>query len=142
MRLSRRVEYALLAMLDLAQSRGDGRAQLREIAQRQSLPEKYLEQLLRPLRSAGLVVSTRGSRGGYELARSPAEISLLEVLEAVDGPLTDHTDDRHLSGATVVIHEVWAEAAGAIGEQLAQTTLGDLVDRCRAAGSHGDNWVI
>lgn len=142
MRLSRRVEYALLAVLDLAQSRGDGRVQLREIAQRQGLPEKYLEQLLRPLRSAGLVVSTRGSRGGYELARPPAEISLLDVLEAVDGPLADHSDERSLSSAATVIHELWAEASVAVGEQLAGITIGDLVERCRAAGSHGDNWVI
>ncbi len=86
LRLSTRARYALRAMLELS-LHGDGRMLLRDIAEQQDLPPKYLEQLAIPLRHAGLIEAQRGSSGGYLLARPPEEITILQVVEAVEGPL-------------------------------------------------------
>src|SRR5262245_28322897 len=82
-----RSDYGARAMIDLALRYGDGPVQSADIAVRQGIPEAYLEQLLTALRKAGLVRSTRGPHGGHELARAPAEMSLLEVVSALEGPL-------------------------------------------------------
>ncbi len=86
LRLSTRTCYALRAMLELSLHH-EGRVLLRGIADSRDLPLKYLEQLAMPLRRAGLVEAQRGSAGGYVLARPPEEISLLEIVEAVEGAL-------------------------------------------------------
>ena len=86
MRVSAKAEYACLAVIALAQRRLENRpVPIREIAEAQGIPETFLTQILLKLKGAGLVVSTRGSAGGYRLARSPEEISLQDVLEVVDG---------------------------------------------------------
>ncbi len=86
MRISAKAEYACLAVIDLAQRRLENRpVPIREIAEAQGIPETFLTQILLKLKGAGLVLSTRGSAGGYRLARSPEEISLQDVLTVVDG---------------------------------------------------------
>ena len=85
-RISAKAEYACLAVIALAQRRPENRpVPIREIAEAQGIPETFLTQILLKLKGAGLVLSTRGSAGGYRLARSPEEISLLDVLRVVDG---------------------------------------------------------
>lgn len=141
MQLSRRAEYALLALIDLAvEARGE-RVQLKEIAQRQDLPEKYLEQLLRPLKTAGVVLSTRGSRGGYELARSPDDLTLLEIYEAVEGPLNSEEEPAGQQ-AQRVVHAFWGELMAAVREHLAARTLAQLAADYRAGRRSANDWVI
>ena len=80
-------EYGVRLMVQLAAHHGRGPASLAEIAQAEDLPRAYLEQLVMSLRDAGLVLSTRGARGGYEVARDPALIKMSEVLRALEGPI-------------------------------------------------------
>ena len=87
MKLSSRALYGVRAMLILARAHGQGSMLLKEIAERGRLPGMYLEQLMVPLRKAGLVLAMRGAKGGYTLASPPAEVSLLAILEALEGPL-------------------------------------------------------
>ncbi|HVP30402.1 MAG TPA: Rrf2 family transcriptional regulator [Myxococcota bacterium] len=87
MRLSLQVRYAICGVFDLAYNADDGPVQIRVIGERQAIPPRYLEQIFQRLRRAKLVRSKRGPGGGYSLARAPSEISLRDVVEAVEGPL-------------------------------------------------------
>src|SRR6185437_13331511 len=89
MRVTTRTRYAIRALYHLAFHRAGEAAQAKEIADAQRIPLRFLEQILQDLRRAGLVEARRGPRGGYVLARPPAEISLADVLRAVRGPLED-----------------------------------------------------
>ncbi|MBI2297937.1 MAG: Rrf2 family transcriptional regulator [Armatimonadetes bacterium] len=123
MQRSRRFEYALLAVIDLAVEAREGRVQLHEIAGRHEIPEKYLEQLLRPLKAAGLVISARGSRGGYQLGRPAGDITVLEILEAVEGPLDPDGDRPTRSPGVAVIDLLWSEVTGSVRDRLSAVTL-------------------
>ena len=85
---STRGEYGVRLMVELARHHGDGPVSLSEMADHEDLPRPYLEQLVVNLREQGLVTSTRGARGGYQLARDPAEIRMSQVIEALEGPIT------------------------------------------------------
>jgi Rrf2 family protein len=87
MKLSTRGEYAARAMLDIAAHANEGPVKIREIAERQDIPLKYLENILLTLQRAGMLRSRRGPQGGYYLARPPEAISVGEVIRAMDGPL-------------------------------------------------------
>lgn len=88
MRLSRKSEYALLALIDLAKHYGkDEPPKIIEVAERNDIPKKYLEQIFLQLKGAGYVRSIRGAQGGYELAKKPDEITLAEIIRLIDGPL-------------------------------------------------------
>ena len=120
-------------MLDLAVNYGEkGPVLMRDIASRQDLPEKYLEQVLTPLRNAGLVRSVRGARGGYRLARNPAEITLLEIVEACIGDvaMVDCTEDPGYCHKVdrCATYVVWKDLTDAIRGSLQSKTLADLVD--------------
>src|SRR5438093_10082157 len=112
-----RTDYGTRAILELAARYGDGPLQSAEIAQRQGIPEAYLEQLLTSLRKAGLVRSTRGPHGGHELARAPGEMTLLEVVSALEGPLGPDAPAGDGTAREVpsagVIREVWGQVADA-----------------------------
>ncbi|MEN9202258.1 MAG: Rrf2 family transcriptional regulator [Thermostichus sp. DG_1_6_bins_120] len=131
MELSCKSEYALLALLELAQHYPDGQVlQIKEIAAHQSIPDRYLEQLLATLRRQGLVRSQRGAKGGYSLARAPWMISLLDVIQAIEGedltgsvPSVDSTPERE------VLRKAWQDAQAAAVAILQKTTLQDLCDR-------------
>ena len=84
---STRGEYGVRLMVELARHLGGGPVSLSEMADHENLPRPYLEQLVVSLREAGLVTSTRGARGGYELARDPAEIRMSQVIQALEGPI-------------------------------------------------------
>ncbi len=85
MKLTTKGRYGLNAMYDLAASEGEGPQSVKAISQRQNIPEAYLEQLICSLKKAGLVVSVRGAQGGYRIARSAGEISIGDILRALEG---------------------------------------------------------
>ena len=116
---------------------------VRDIAERTGLPQPYLEQILLALKGAGLVRSKRGVGGGYVLARSPEEITLAQVVSAVDGPIVaGDFGEPHTGGACdhegqCVLLAVWAEVGEAMRHQLASFTLADMVDRSRRVTATG-----
>lgn len=132
MRLTARSEYGLLALIDLGCRFGAGPVSAREVSERQGIPLKFLEQLLSALRKAGLVSALRGARGGFVLAREPKAISVLEVVEALEGPLAPTTcDGGQLCGRSGVCAAagVWAKATDALRDVFVSTTLADLSER-------------
>lgn len=87
MKVSRKGEYALRAMIDLSLNYDKGTVQIQDISQREKIPQKFLEQILLTLKNAGLLQSKRGIGGGYSLIKPPGKISLAEVIRIIDGPL-------------------------------------------------------
>jgi Rrf2 family protein len=147
--LSRRADYALRAVIDLAVESASGRVQLREIAARQAVPEKYLEQLLRLLKTAGVVHATRGSRGGYQLARPASELSLLTVFEAVEGPVSVEDEGAAAPGAGAapsggagVVRLWWVEITDGLRRELSRVTVAELARRYQQARRSQDDWII
>ena len=122
-------------MVQLGRHFGAGPASLAEIAAAEDLPRAYLEQLAMGLRDAGLVTSTRGARGGYELVRDPREIRMSEVLRALEGPIAPMicaTDDPEHGticdrNATCTVNLLWVRVRDAIAGALDSMTLADLV---------------
>jgi len=121
-------------MVQLGRSYGNGPASLAEIAAVEDLPRAYLEQLVTSLRDAGLVVSTRGARGGYELATPPDQVRMSEVLRALEGPIApmicasdepDHVACDRTARCTVNV--LWIRVRDAITGALDGMTLADLV---------------
>ena len=87
MKISTKGRYSVTALYELALHYGEGAVSLKSIAKSQGLSENYLEQLMAPLRRAGIVKSVRGAQGGYMLARSPQEITIGEIITTVEGPI-------------------------------------------------------
>jgi Rrf2 family protein len=115
--------YALKALTELGRSGGEGPVPIGELARRREIPVQFLEQLFATLRRAGILRSQRGVKGGYSFAREPSSITVLEIVELLDGPL-----GRDAEG-------VFAEAATAARDVLARTTIADLIDQeARDAG--------
>jgi Rrf2 family protein len=141
MKLSTKARYGLRAMTALAQST-DG-ASGRAIAESQNLPPAYLEQLMIRLRNAKLVVSMRGAKGKFMLAKSPDQIDLAEIVEALEGPIqiADCADVPNccLDPATCALREVFADASKALRDNLSQITLADLAARQGALEAGGRN---
>lgn len=142
MRLPTKARYGMRAILELAIDYEEEEPVLkRDIAARQDISEKYLEQVLIPLRIAGLVRSVRGARGGYLLARDPSRITLLEIVEACIGDVTmvDCTEDpefcSRVDGCATSI--IWKELTEAIRTTLASKTLADLVNIEKGLRSQG-----
>jgi Rrf2 family protein len=134
-KLSKRTDYGTRAILDLAARYGDGPVQSADIAARQGIPDSYLEQLLTSLRKAGLVRSTRGPHGGHELARTPGEMRLSDVVAALEGPLSveDAPVDpakRHVPSSCVV-RELWEDVARAATGVLQSASVEELTERLR-----------
>lgn len=132
MELSKKSEYALLAMLELAASYQNGEPlQIRQIAVQQSIPDRYLEQLLAELRRSGLIRSERGARGGYLLAREPQRISVLDVVNCMQGTdlRRDDPRDRAKTAELSSIVEIWQESREAANAVLQKHTLQDLLDQ-------------
>ena len=132
MRLTAKSEYGLLAMIYLATSAEEGPVSAREISEQQEIPAKFLEQLFVGLRKAGLVNAVRGARGGFVLARTPDQINVLEIVEALEGPLvaTVCEGDRGLicgRGGACAASAVWNRATAALREVFETATLAELV---------------
>jgi Rrf2 family protein len=116
--------YAVLALAELGRSAHEEPVPIGELARRREVPVQFLEQLFAVLRRAGVVSSQRGVKGGYRFARDPATVSVLEIVELLDGPL-----GRDSEG-------VFADAAEAARKVLAQTTIADVIAReTREAGA-------
>jgi Rrf2 family cysteine metabolism transcriptional repressor len=116
--------YAVLALAELGRSTGSEPVPIGELARRRDVPVQFLEQLFAALRRAGIISSQRGVKGGYRFAREPASVSVLEVVELLDGPL-----GRDAKG-------VFADAAEAARRVLAETTIADVIEReTREAGA-------
>ena len=130
MRLSTRGKYGLYAMHYLAQHEHDGPQPLGRIAGI-GIPKQYLEQLLGGLRRNGLIRSVRGSNGGYQIAKPAAEISLLDILDAMEGPLALSdciADDRCCAKATQCrVRDMWEQLTNNINRELASVTLKDML---------------
>ena len=131
MKVSTRGDYAARALLSLA-LHGTGRpTSVKEIAERTTLPQPYLEQILLAVKGAGLVRSKRGVGGGYVLARPPEEITLAEILAAVEGPLTTLMEEHDHCEGHCVLQEVWVGVSDETRQILERFTLADLVERTR-----------
>lgn len=132
MRLSARERTGLRAMIALARSYGQGPTSLREIADEQDLPLPYLEQIASLLRRAGLLASVRGAQGGYYLTREPSDISVTEVLSALEGQLvgldclvSDETGcDR---GHACEARSIWLRVQNCLEQTLGSITLADVL---------------
>jgi Rrf2 family transcriptional regulator, cysteine metabolism repressor len=111
--------YALKALTELGRQGGETPVPIGELAKRRGIPVQFLEQLFAALRRAGVLRSQRGVKGGYSFAKDPAEITVLEVVELLDGPLGGGAEG------------IFAEAAAAAREVLAKTTVADIVERER-----------
>jgi Rrf2 family protein len=150
-RLTSKTAYGVQALYDMAFHAGGGPVQAREVSRRQQIPLRYLEQILQDLRRAGLVAGKRGPGGGYLLARPPGEVSLGEVVTALDGPIESLLSDPAGGGArgrsrerarrrsprpdgTEVVAGMWRELGGQLARLLAGITLQDLVARAEALG--------
>lgn len=131
MRVSAKADYAVRASAELASSTTARPLKAERISEAQGIPIKFLEAILLELKHAGVVKSTRGPDGGYGLARPPSEISIADVIRAVDGPLAnvrgERPEDAHYSGSAEHLTSVWIAVRAALREVLEQTTLADLV---------------
>ena len=132
MELSCKSEYAILALLEMATHYENGEPmQIRQIATQQNIPDRYLEQLLANLRRGGIVKSKRGSKGGYLLAREPRKISILEILECLEG-LDVQTGEQNTNLSSLdhtVVLEIWQEARKAANSVLHNYSLQDLCEK-------------
>ena len=133
MKVSTRGRYALRAMLDLSLHAGDGPVMVRDISRRQDISDLYLAQLLSRLKTAGLVRSIRGSKGGFLLTKPASQIRLIEIVEAMEGssaPVECVEDAAVCSrGGACPARAVWVEMKKALDQVLESTTLHDLAVR-------------
>ena len=126
-------DYGLRAVLDLAERHGQGPVQSEAIARRQGVSEAYLDQLLTLLRRSGLVRSVRGPRGGHELARPASEITLMQVLSALEGNFLPAGPESTQDLPSVrVQQELWQRVREVTQKILDSTTVHDLLERQRA----------
>lgn len=129
MELSTKAEYGVRAAIDLAQCRGE-QTTFHAIAERQDIPPKFMPQIMRDLSKAGLVVTTRGFRGGVKLARSPQEISLRAVVEAIEGPIAIYRCLTAISSCPRAAHcsvrPVWMRGQKAMLAIFERTPLSEL----------------
>src|ERR671918_2967705 len=138
MLFSTKAEYGIRLMVELGRTADSAPVSLASVAEAETLPLAYLEHLVAKLRDAGLVTSTRGAHGGYQLARPPEEIEMLEVVQALEGPiapmecfheqregkvLCSHESDDGRACATKVL---WTRVQGGVTKALAGTTLAEL----------------
>jgi len=142
MRLSTRSTYGVRMMALLATSHGGGPVLLKEVAEREKISEKYLSQIVIPLRSAGLLRSVRGAHGGYALAREPGQITVREIVELLEGglglvdPQKERSEPAQPTDRTIM--KVWKRLSDVLVQTLDGVTLGDIVAQTNEdAHAHG-----
>ncbi len=139
MKISTKGRYGLRILLDLATHQNKGPVNLGDISKRQGISEKYLWQVINLAKSAGLINSARGPKGGYSVARPNDQISVLEIISALEGPiiLVDCLDksENCERNATCVTREVWAKIEASMKKTMAGITLQDLVENQEAKAS-------
>ena len=130
MKLSTRCKYAVMALFDMAYNSPGSGTQVRQIAERQEIPMRFLEQIFQDLRRADIVTGKRGRNGGYVLAKQPAEISIYDIVIATDGPLEFSKATSHDLGSTIDIANLtWQKIEKEFAVTLEQDTLKGMVDR-------------
>ncbi len=131
MKLSTRGRYGIQAMYDLARNAESGPQSIKAIAEREGIPEAYLEQLIAPLKRAGLVTSTRGAQGGYTLARAPEEITVGDVLRALEGGLNlvECLEEEEACGKSCACASriVWMKLRDGLNAIVDGITLRDMI---------------
>lgn len=131
MQITRQADYALRAMIFLARLEPNRRAATSQIADEQRIPPSFLAKIISQLSIAGLIHTSRGARGGVSLARPPEEISVLEVVEAIDGPITlnECTEDPSACpfGSECVLRPLWCDAQAGLVEKLRTTSFAALL---------------
>ncbi|HVO39536.1 MAG TPA: Rrf2 family transcriptional regulator [Spirochaetia bacterium] len=154
--MSTRGRYGVRLMVALALKYGSGISLLREISLREGISNKYLGQIIIPLKAAGLVVSQRGSHGGYSLARPPEDITVRDVVEAIEGRIAPAPCAGEASSdpecfesptaceraTTCVVAGVWKKLQADIGGSLASFTLGSLARQARELKESSADYVI
>lgn len=141
MRLSKKGEYALRAMIVLSLNYGKGPAQTREIARQEKIPEKFLEQILLTLKKSGLLESRRGTGGGYVLIKPPEEVTLAKVIRVIDGPLAPLSCVSTWAHVTCAqenecgLHKVMLHVRNAIAQILEGVTFADVCNKTK-------NWRV
>ena len=132
MKISSKGDYATRAMQDLALNYGKGPIQIEDIAQRQHLPVRYLEQILLSLKRAGFLESKRGVSGGYYLAKHPREITMGAIISAMEGPIIpifcvgSGKRESCVEEPHCCLRDIWADVRDAVAKILDHTTLEDL----------------
>jgi len=146
MRLSTKGRYGARLMLDLATHYNDGFILLKDVAKREDISEGYLEHLLPLLKTAGLINSLRGSKGGYKLAKAPSEISLKEVIQALEGSLSPAECVVAPSVCErvrfCVTRDIWKEVGEKISQTLESVTLKDMVEMQKNKGKASPTYSI
>lgn len=146
MKVSTKGRYGLRIMLELALNHGGGPVLVSTIAQKQSLPGKYIHVLVGGLKAAGLVRALRGPNGGLELGREPARITPLDIVVALEGRISAADCVADPSGCdrgeSCVAKDVWSELSAAMEASLSSHTLADLADRERTRASGTDGYSI
>jgi Rrf2 family cysteine metabolism transcriptional repressor len=137
MRLSRKGEYALRAMIHLSLSYNKGPLKVRDISEKEKIPEKFLEQILLELKKAGLLQSWKGAGGGYSLIKPPDEVTMAHVIRIIDGPLaplscvSQWAYVRCPEENNCGLHSVMLDVRNAIAEILEGVTFADVCKRTR-----------
>jgi Rrf2 family protein len=130
MEITRQADYALRAMLFLSRQGQDQRSATSEIAKKQRIPPSFLAKIISQLSIAGLIHTSRGARGGVSIARAPEEITMLQVVEAIDGPVTLNECTTNPSicefGDDCPLHEVWCETQVELVGKLKKTTFSHI----------------
>lgn len=137
MRFSAKGEYGVKAIVDIALYSESVPVQVKEISKRQGIPERFLEQVMSSLKRAGLVESVRGAQGGYFLSRNSSDVSLAEIIEAVEGPLevmscTSEKNTRCKEKDLCALKDVWSDVQAIIVEALDAVTLEDMCNRTKS----------
>jgi len=137
-KLSNKGRYGVRALFDMAFHGGGASAQIRDIAERQNIPPRFLEQIFQDLRRAGLVSSKRGPRGGYQLTRSPREISLADVIRALEGQISTYGTEEEATQGDLASIAVTEAAFRDLGRRIEvcfeEVSLEDLCERAEEQG--------
>ncbi len=137
MKVSLRATYGIMAAVDLAMHLGTAPVQAKSIARRQAIPARFLEQVLNGMKKAGLVSSQRGAQGGYLLSKKPSEVSVIEILEALDGPLSPPSGGegrqraRRLGKPELLLGKVWEQVCQAERHVLEAISVEELAGQQR-----------
>ncbi len=149
MRVSAKADYAIRAAVELAVA-GEGPVKGERLARAQEIPSNFLENILSDLRNAGIVASRRGADGGYWLARPAAEVSLADIIRAVDGPLANvrgvRSEQVVYQGSAEQLRDVWVAVRASLRGVLENVTLADLAsgelpESVRALAADPDAWA-
>jgi Rrf2 family protein len=148
--VSAKADYAIRAAVELAAADGDRPMKGDRIAQAQEIPQNFLENILADLRNAGIVASRRGADGGYWLARAAEDVSLADVIRAVDGPLANvrgiRSEQVAYQGSAEPLRDVWIAVRASLRNVLERVSLadlarGDLPENVRELAADPDAWA-